>query len=45
VVDCAFTHADLGIVQDPVEEGIQPTEKVVEHRVTTEQLRAVASAG
>lgn len=42
-VNYALTAPQLWIVRDPVGQGIEPEEKVVEYRVRAEQLRAVAT--
>ena len=41
-VDHALTQPELRIVQDPVGQGIQPTERVVEYHIRSDALRAVA---
>ena len=41
-VDYALTDPQLRIVQDPVGNGIEPTERVVEYHVLSSQLRAIA---
>ncbi len=41
-VDHALTDPQLRIVRDPVGNGIEPTERVVEYHVPSAQLRAIA---
>lgn len=41
-VDHALTDPQLWITRDPVGQGIEPTETVVEYRIRADQLRAVA---
>ena len=43
-VNHALTSPDLWITQDPVGQGIEPTERVVEYHIGAEELRAVAQS-
>ena len=43
-VNHALTVPHLRITQDPVGKGIEPTERVVEYHIATDQLEPVAAA-